>query len=99
MDSEFVLYLEDLDDFVSEILDDLECNTPEDHEILRNHWINYFAGESALIVDDEIYDGIMLDFERNQLNEVLRNLVFVEDSVELGWDSEVSDFTFRRKED
>ena len=97
---EFVLYLEDLDDFVSNIIADGSYGYPQGeghHQKLRDHWISYFDGETALILDDESYDSIMVDYDKKGLNDAL--LEGVRDGIwDLYWDEDKSDFTFRLPE-
>jgi hypothetical protein len=95
---EVILYLEDLDEFVSNIIDDLLLD-PDEHITLREHWVAQFKGETAIIIDDETYSAVMEVYNTNMLNMTLQNLVFVEKTVELSWDSKTSDFAFKLNEE
>lgn len=96
---EFVLYLEDIDEFVNGVMieENLEM-TPEEHELLRKHWIKEFRGESALILDDQTYTEIMNAYNDKRLSETLWDLVFNQGTVELGWCADQGDFTFKSAE-
>ena len=98
-DGSYVLYLEDLADFVEVLLDDYVNDgrmegTPEEYDGLINHWITYFDKETALILDYMSIVEIMKEYEQHMLSKALRSLV-KEGRVEVLWCEDKNDFVFK----
>jgi predicted acetyltransferase len=93
MEEEYVLHLEDLSDFVEEIL--IEGDYPDEQfENLYTFWRKKFKESAALIVSDQLIADYMNDFESDNLNKALRDLI-KEGQVDVMWDSEKNDFVFK----
>ena len=93
MEEEYVLHLEDLSEFVEEIL--IEGDYPDEQfENLYTFWRKKFKESAALIVTDQMVADYMNDFDSDNLNKALRDLI-KEGQVDVMWDSEKSDFVFK----
>ena len=93
MDEEYVLYLEDLSDFVEGLI--VQGGYPDDQfENLYTFWRKKFEQSSALVVTDQLVADYMNDFESDNLNNVLRVLI-KQGAVDVMWDSEANDFVFK----
>ena len=93
MEEEYVLYLEDLSEFVENLL--LEGEYPDEQfENLYTFWRKKFKQSGALIITDQMVADYMMDFESDNLNGALRTLI-KEGKVDMMWDSEKSDFVFK----
>jgi predicted acetyltransferase len=93
MEEEYVLHLEDLSDFVEEIL--IEGDYPDEQFTnLYTFWRKKFKESAALIVTDQMVADYMNDFDSDNLNKALRDLI-KEGQVDVMWDSEKSDFVFK----
>tara|TARA_R110002020_G_scaffold395188_1_gene605273 strand:- start:298 stop:600 length:303 start_codon:yes stop_codon:yes gene_type:complete len=93
MEEEYVLYLEDLAEFVENLL--LEGDYPDEQfENLYTFWRKKFKQSGALIITDQMVADYMMDFESDNLNGALRTLI-KEGKVDVMWDSEKNDFVFK----
>jgi hypothetical protein len=93
MEEEYVLHLEDLSEFVEEIL--IEGDYPDEQFAnLYTFWRKKFKQSAALIVSDQLVADYMNDFENGNLSDALRTLI-EEGSVDVMWDSEKNDFVFK----
>lgn len=93
MDEEYVLYLEDLSDFVEGLI--VQGGYPDDQfENLYTFWRKKFEESGALVVTDQLVADYMNDFESDNLNNVLRVLI-KQGAVDVMWDSEANDFVFK----
>ena len=96
MEDEYILYLEDLEDFVDTMLD--EADYPQEQfENLFLFWGKKFKETSALVITDQMVADYMSDFENENLNRALRTLI-EEGKVDVMWDSEKNDFVFKAAE-
>tara|TARA_Y100001963_G_scaffold136550_1_gene199300 strand:+ start:378 stop:677 length:300 start_codon:yes stop_codon:yes gene_type:complete len=93
MEEEYVLHLEDLSEFVEEILIDGDY-PDEQFTNLYTFWRKKFKESAALIVTDQMVADYMNDFDSDNLNKALRGLI-KEGQVDVMWDSEKSDFVFK----
>lgn len=93
MDEEYVLYLEDLSDFVEGLI--VQGGYPDDQfENLYTFWRKKFEQSAALVVTDQLVADYMNDFESDNLNNSLRVLI-KQGAVDVMWDSEANDFVFK----
>ena len=93
MEEEYVLHLEDLSEFVEDLL--IEGDYPDQQfENLYTFWRRKFNESAALIVSDQLIADYMNDFESVNLNEALRELIN-KGAVDVMWDSEKNDFVFK----
>jgi len=93
MDEEYVLYLEDLSDFVEGLL--IQGGYPDEQfENLYTFWRYKFEQSAALVVTDQLVADYMNDFESDNLNNSLRVLI-KQGAVDVMWDSEANDFVFK----
>ena len=93
MEEEYVLHLEDLSDFVEEIL--LAAGYHVDQFTpMYTFWLKKFKESAALIISDQLITDYLSDFESESLNSALRELV-KEGEVAVMWDSENNDFVFK----
>ena len=93
MEEEYVLYLEDLSEFVENLL--LEGDYPDEQfENLYTFWRKKFKESGALIITDQMVADYMNDFDSADLNNSLRNLI-QEGVVDVMWDADKNDFVFK----
>ena len=93
MEQEYVLYLEDLEDFVADIW--VDGNYADDeYETLLTFWKDKFRETTALIITDQMVADYMNDFDSADLNNSLRNLI-QEGVVDVMWDADKNDFVFK----
>ena len=93
MEEECVLYLEDLSEFVENLL--LEGDYPDEQfENLYTFWRKKFKESGALIITDQMVADYMNDFDSADLNNSLRNLI-QEGVVDVMWDADKNDFVFK----
>ena len=93
MEEEYVLYLEDLSEFVEDLL--IEGDYPDEQfENLYTFWRRKFKQSGALVITDQMVSDYMMDFESDNLNGALRTLI-KEEKVDVMWDSEKNDFVFK----
>ena len=96
MEEEYVLHLEDLSEFVEDLL--IEGDYPDEQFTnLYTFWRKKFKESAALIVSDQLIADYMNDFESVNLNEALRELIS-KGVVDVMWDSEKNDFVFKAVE-
>ena len=93
MEEEYTLHLEDLSEFVDELL--IHGDYPdEEFDNLYTFWRKKFKQSAALIVSDQLIADYMNDFECTHLNDALRELIN-KGEVDVMWDSENNDFVFK----
>jgi len=93
MDEEYVLYLEDLSDFVEGLI--IQGGYPDEQfENLYTFWRDKFEQSAALAVTDQLVADYMNDFESDNLNNSLRVLI-KQGAIDVMWDSEANDFVFK----
>lgn len=93
MEEEYILYLEDLEDFVDTMLEEGEY-PEEQFENLFLFWGKKFKETSALVITDQMVADYMSDFENENLNRALRELIN-KGAVDVMWDSDKNDFVFK----
>lgn len=93
MEEEYALYLEDLSEFVEEIL--VEGDYPDEQfENLYTFWRKKFKESGSLIITDKMVADYMNDFDSDNLSDALRTLV-EEGKVDVLWDEDKNDFVFK----